>query len=73
VKTDEFKVHRLNETGMGKAEAIAAAFALLVDTLDAVGIGTARERALVITKLQEASFFAKRGMAIDPANQVPTP
>ncbi len=27
-----------------------------------------RERALVVTKLQEACYFAKRGIALDPTN-----
>ncbi len=29
-----------------------------------------RERALVVTKLQEAAFWAKRAVAIVPTNQI---
>ena len=30
-----------------------------------------RERALVVTKLQEVACFAQRGIALDPLNQKP--
>ncbi len=67
---NEFTVHRLNPPGLDKADRLAKVFENLVNDLDAIGIGTGHERAVVITKLQEASFFAKRGMALDPTNQV---
>lgn len=66
---NEFQVHILNDAGIQKAKMLGAAFDLIVANLDVIGIGTGRERSLVITKLQEASFFAKRGMAMDPSNQ----
>lgn len=66
---DEFSVHLLNDAGLVKAGRIATAFDALVAELDNIGVGTGRERSIVITKLQEAAFFAKRGMAISPVNQ----
>lgn len=65
---DEFKVHRLNEQGLQRATEIARAFDACLAALDKV-LPQGRERALVVTKLQEANFWAKRGIAIDPANQ----
>lgn len=64
----EFQVHVLNETGMAKAETLAALFSEFLTTIEAL-VPPGRELALVTTKLEEASFFAKRGMAMDPANQ----
>lgn len=65
----EFSVHLLNETGICKAAALADIFSEALDKIEAI-LPPGRERALVITKLQEAAFFAKRGIAIDPSNQV---
>ncbi len=67
---EAFTVHRLNPEGLAKAEQMAEAFTVLMATLDGM-IPSCRERSLVVTKLQEAAFFAKRSMALDPANQVP--
>ena len=64
----EFEVHRLNELGMAKASAIAEAFSDLLTSVESV-CPPSRERSLVITKLQEASFWAKRAMAVVPENQ----
>ena len=55
------------EVGLS-AEAIAEGFGLLLAGLDRMGI-SGRERALIVTKLQEASFFAKRAIAIQLENQ----
>lgn len=68
-------MHRLNETGLSKAEQIAEVFETALTALRAICVGSdlkgtgAREMALVTTKMQEASFFAKRAMALDPMNQ----
>lgn len=66
---DEFRVHILNERGLQTVAALAEIFS---DTLNRIEtrIPAGRERALVITKLQEAAFFAKRAIAADPLNQV---
>lgn len=69
---DEFKVHRLNENGLAKADQIGSRFAELLGDLEAL-IPPGRERSLVVTKLQEAAFFAKRGIAILPENQLDAP
>lgn len=67
----EFDVHLLNDQGLLKAREIAVAFSRLVTELDRIGVPGGRNRALVITKLQEASFFSKRAIAEDQANQLP--
>jgi hypothetical protein len=59
----------LNAEGLVKANAIASAFENLLNSVeDLCGTG-GREMALVRTKLEEASFFAKKAMAIRPENQ----
>lgn len=64
----EFQVHMLNDLGKARAKDIAVAFSDLLDRLEAQGI-TGRDMALVKTKLEEACFVAKRGMASLPENQ----
>lgn len=80
----EFRVHRLNETGMAKAEYLAEIFdAALTQSLAAIehdpakgGILIAdftnsysgREIALVRTHLELASFYAKKAMSQLPEN-----
>lgn len=59
---EAFEVHMLTSEGKDKARAIATAFdALLHSVMQHVPEG--RELALVKTKLEEACFFAKKGMA----------
>lgn len=72
----EFTVHRLNEAGMPKAEQIAEEFSRLLDAVEKIvpqTPGNARELAITRTKLQEACFFAKRAMALHPANHASLP
>lgn len=64
----EFQVHMLNESGRKKAATIAEGFSILLDGLEGTGL-TGRDMALVKTKLEEACFVAKRGMASLPENQ----
>lgn len=67
-----FAVHMLNDDGKKKAAAIADAFSSLVESLEANDIATdGRLRALVMTKLEEACFFAKKAMATNLKNQQP--
>lgn len=68
VPDDLFKVHLLNEQGKAKATALAHAFTQLLTHVEAVA-HEGRDLAIARTKLQEASFFAKRAMACDPVNQ----
>lgn len=64
----EFEVHRLNDDGIDKAEAIALMFdSLLNDLKDLCPEG--REFSIMKTKLEEASFFAKKSMARSSVNQ----
>jgi len=66
----EFSVHLLNEQGIAKATALGEVFSRCLDEVEAIlPPGPSREKSLVITLLQDASFRAKRGMAVDPANQ----
>lgn len=64
----EFKVHMVSTLGRGKCESVAEGFSILLDGLEGLGI-TGRDLALVKTKLEEAAFFAKRGVASLPENQ----
>jgi len=65
----EFAVHKLNEGGLKRAEEIAVLFNAFLFALEST-IGTdGREVAVVRTKLEEASFFAKKAMAVNPINQ----
>lgn len=68
---DEFQVHMLNDEGIRTAKILGEAFSDLLDKIDQ-HIPPGRERSLVVTKLQEASFFAKRAVAVDPKNQKDT-
>lgn len=65
----QFTVHMLNEDGKFKARAIAESFDYLLTTLEQI-CPDGREMAIVRTKLEEASFFAKKSMAQDPVNTV---
>lgn len=64
----EFEVHMLNESGKQKAGALAYEFSHLLDFIERCGV-TGRPLALVKTKLEEAAFYAKKGMAELPENQ----
>lgn len=65
---DEFKVHLLNETGIAKAQELERSFTALLAQIEAL-VPSSRERSIVVTKLQEASMWAKRGIACIPENQ----
>jgi hypothetical protein len=65
---EEFQVHMLNEEVKHKATFIANAFTLLLNELMEV-CPISREFSIVKTKLEEASFFAKKAMAKQPENQ----
>lgn len=70
---DLFKVHRLNPAGIAAAQELARDFTELVRKCEAVaGVATSRELSLVKTHLQEASYSAKRALAMNPAFQEPT-
>jgi hypothetical protein len=67
----EFKTHRLNEMGMDKAQEISEQFDNLLFNLENI-CPPGREFSLVRTKLEEASFYAKKSMAMLPVNQAET-
>lgn len=65
----EFETHILTEEGIAKAKEIANVFNDALTQLHVL-IGTSgRYPAIVRTKLEEASFFAKKAMAVLPENQ----
>lgn len=63
-----FEVHKLNETGISKAREIAFNFDNLFTVLKDY-VPTGRELAIVRTHLEDACFYAKKGMANQPENQ----
>lgn len=64
----EFAVHILNDEGIQKAKDIAVNFDNLLNYLKDTCI-EGREFSIVKTKLEEASFFAKKAMATNLRNQ----
>lgn len=64
----EFKVHILNDDGIQKAKDIAKLFNEFLTNLEKL-CPTGREFSIVKTKLEEASFFAKKSMAKFELNQ----
>ena len=54
----------LSNVGLNKAATISEAFTLLLQTLEEIcpGPGAGREFAIVRTKLEEASFYAKKSL-----------
>lgn len=62
-----FQVHTLNEEGMKKAKHLQDLFEQFFAQITE-GLPDSREKSIVATKLQEASFYAKRAMAMQPEN-----
>lgn len=62
-----FRVHMLSEKGKAAASEIAAAFDDLGARLFLL-VPDGRERSIVMTKLEEACFFAKKAIAEIPGN-----
>jgi hypothetical protein len=58
-----FQVHMLNEAGKKNAELIATAFDTCLRALQMSCQTDSREFAIVLTKLEEACFFAKKSIA----------
>lgn len=65
----EFAVHLLNDVGIDKATKLGEIFSTALSAIEELLPPPCRELSIVITKLQEASYFAKRGIAVDTANQ----
>lgn len=64
----EFQVHLLNADGLQKANAVSEEFDRLLEKLKIL-CPEGREFSIVKTKLEEASFFAKKSVAKSPENQ----
>jgi len=65
----EFDVHMLNSEGKYKARLLAEKFSILLSEVEDICGTDGREMAIVRTKLEETSFFAKKAMAINPLHQ----
>lgn len=65
---NEFQVHLLNDAGLDKATQLGEIFSEALDKIEKL-VPAGRPRSLVVTKLQEASYWAKRGIAEDTTNQ----
>lgn len=63
-----FKSLVLNKTGQDNSKVISLLFDELFTKLDTELIPEGRERALMITKLEEACMFAKKAMALEGKN-----
>lgn len=63
-----FQFHKLNASGIVKANAVGLSFADLLEKLESI-CPQGREFAIVKTKLEEACFFAKKSVATQPDNQ----
>lgn len=65
----EFEVHLLNPDGIVLAEKLASTFNECLNSVIEMNPSPSREMSLVRTHLEIASFFAKKAMAKNPANQ----
>lgn len=63
----EFTFHKLNKVGIEKAMRISKAFDSLLEEIKE-HVTEGREFALTKTYLEQACFFCKKAMALDPAN-----
>jgi hypothetical protein len=63
-----FEVHRLNESGIEKATHLAEIFNTLLNEIRPL-VPEGREWSIVKAKLEEACFYAKKGLAGIPSNQ----
>lgn len=62
-------MHLLNPEGIAKARLIAELMSDALNQLEALCGANSREMAIVRTKMEEAAFFAKKAMAVNPNNQ----
>lgn len=65
---ENFGFHKLNGDGQHKAKSIALSFEILLESLEHMCTDP-RAWAIVKTKCEEACFYAKKSMALDPVNQ----
>lgn len=69
IENDEFRVHILNDEGIKKANQIATIFDSALALIESL-VPQGRYLSLMKTKMEEGCFFAKKGMAQDPINQL---
>ena len=62
----EFDVHMYNDEEVIKAKAIAIAMSGCLDQIELVCGKDGRDLAIVRTKMQEASYFARRAISKEP-------
>lgn len=65
----DFKFHKLNLDGQGKAQSIAGNFEGLLYSLEAIVSNPSPEMTICARKLEEACFYAKKAMALKSENQ----
>ncbi len=65
----EFANHVLNDHGVARSGDITHAFDTLLNTLLHINPDASREMSLVRTKLEEASFYARKALALNPVHQ----
>jgi hypothetical protein len=70
VHRSEFAVHLLNDKGKDGARRLADLFTTVLDEIEGLVGVDGREIAIVRTKLEEASFFAKKALAMHAENQI---
>lgn len=66
---EEFAFHKLNADGQKAVQQIAQEFSRLLDELEIITGNSSRYYSLCRTKLEEASFFAKKSVAVRPEFQ----
>ena len=66
----EFEVHKLNSFGLDRAKQLADRFDDFLGHVQYL-VPEGRYLSIVKTKLEEACFFAKKGIAVVPENQEP--
>ena len=67
---EEFRVRVITDEGIERSHEIANIFSDFLDELEELCGATGREMAIVKTKLEEASFFAKKAMCSRVENQM---
>lgn len=66
--TSMFNTVELNDQGNHKLHEIGRKFAELLAVIE-VTVPSSRERAIIITKLQEAAMFVRLGISLQPLYQ----
>jgi hypothetical protein len=65
----EFTSHQLNDLGLARCQNISVAFDTLLKVIEAA-VPESRQLSIVITKLEEACFYARKGVSLRQEYQV---